>query len=170
MSSLLQTMEIERLTSANEALQARNAELEATIEKLDAIGADAYDQACEQMEKFQRERRAAGLEVGTTRSLVDGMSWVYGRLAELEARVRGLAEANERSLKRELALISGQPCEVNENGAQLLPTHLHNSLVVRAKETLAEWEVSGIDYDKLCRVHAAIITASASEMKEKGNG
>ena len=52
--------------------------------------ADAYNFACEDMEKFQRERFEAGKEVGTQGSLCDGMAWVYGRLNELEAEVARL--------------------------------------------------------------------------------
>ena len=73
------------LTVAADALESqakRIAELEPQ--------ADAYNFACEDMEKFQRERFEAGKEVGTQGSLCDGMAWVYGRLSELEAEVARL--------------------------------------------------------------------------------
>lgn len=57
--------------------------------------ADAYNFACEDMEKFQRERFEAGKEVGTQGSLCDGMAWVYGRLSELEAEVARLRKLLE---------------------------------------------------------------------------
>lgn len=76
-----------------DAALARLAELEISAAELERLcdatyvaqGADAYNHACECMEAFQEKRRATGKEVGTTRSLCDGMGWVYRRLDELEA-------------------------------------------------------------------------------------
>ncbi len=51
-----------------------------------AQGADAYNHACDEMERWQHQRRKAGKEVGTTGSLCDGISWLYGYIDELEAK------------------------------------------------------------------------------------
>jgi hypothetical protein len=53
-----------------------------------AQGADAYNLACDEMERWQEARAAAGKEVGTTGSLCDGMAWLYGRLDALEAALK----------------------------------------------------------------------------------
>lgn len=49
-----------------------------------AQGADAYNHACDEMDRFQKERVAAGKEAGCEGSLCDGMAWLYGRIADLE--------------------------------------------------------------------------------------
>lgn len=52
-----------------------------------AQGADAYHHACSELEKYQSLRRKAGKEMGTEGSLCDGMSWLYKRIDELEAKL-----------------------------------------------------------------------------------
>ena len=63
-----------------------------------AQGADAYNHACSEMERWQHQRWKAGKEVGTTGSLCDGISWLYGRIDELEAKLaaRLILEFNQR--------------------------------------------------------------------------
>jgi hypothetical protein len=80
-----------------------------------AQGADAYNHACDVMERWQAERAAAGKEVGTTGSLCDGIAWLYGRLDELEAALNSNESAYQRgymdgrSKPVEAALKPGEP-------------------------------------------------------------
>lgn len=70
------------------SLQAKNTELERLCDATYvASGADAYHHACEQMERRQQERAAAGKVVGTEGSLCDGLAWLYGYLAGLESQL-----------------------------------------------------------------------------------
>lgn len=50
-------------------------------------GADAYNKACSEMERWQAERVSKGKDPGTQGSLCDGMSWLYERIADLEAKL-----------------------------------------------------------------------------------
>lgn len=50
-----------------------------------AMGADAYNHACDEMEAWQEKRRVRGQEAGTTGSLCDGMAWLYEHIEHLEA-------------------------------------------------------------------------------------
>lgn len=93
----LEMAEVERgiLLDMARSLYAENAKLQARVNELDALcdktyvaeGADAYHYACEMMERHQQEREAAGKVVGTENSLCDGISWLYGHIAELEAQL-----------------------------------------------------------------------------------
>ena len=47
--------------------------------------AEAYSIACEELEQWQARRAKAGLEVGCTGSLCDGMAWLYLYIEQLEA-------------------------------------------------------------------------------------
>ncbi len=58
---------------------------DAELENL-RIKADAYDIACDDLERFQQSRVAAGKAPGTEGSLCDGMAWAYSRIGELEAK------------------------------------------------------------------------------------
>lgn len=55
-----------------------------------AQGADAYNHACSEMERWQAERVAAGKDPGTTGSLCDGLDWLYRELKRLEVRAEPL--------------------------------------------------------------------------------
>ena len=67
-------------------LRARIAELERLCDATYvAQGADAYNHATDEMERWQRERLAAGREAGCEGSLCDGMAWLYGALERAEA-------------------------------------------------------------------------------------
>ena len=48
-----------------------------------------YDAACEAMEGHQKERAKRGKEIGCQGSLIDGIAWIYQRLAELEKSPSG---------------------------------------------------------------------------------
>lgn len=48
-----------------------------------------YDSACEAMEGHQKERAKLGKEIGCQGSLIDGIAWLYRRLAELEKSPSG---------------------------------------------------------------------------------
>ena len=48
-----------------------------------------YDAACEAMEGHQKERAKLGKEIGCQGSLIDGIAWIYQRLAELEKSPSG---------------------------------------------------------------------------------
>ena len=48
-------------------------------------GADAYNHATDEMERWQRDRFNQGKEVGTEGSLCDGIAWLYGHIENLEA-------------------------------------------------------------------------------------
>ncbi|MBP5055329.1 hypothetical protein [Pseudomonas chlororaphis] len=48
-----------------------------------------YDAACEAMEGHQKERAKRGKEIGCQGSLIDGIAWLYQRLAELEKSPSG---------------------------------------------------------------------------------
>jgi hypothetical protein len=95
------------MTSKCDALQAEVERLKADyleVERLcDATyvakGADAYNHACDEMERFQEQRREAGKEVGTERSLCDGMAWLYGHVSKVEAE--------RDALRAELATLKG---------------------------------------------------------------
>lgn len=50
-----------------------------------AQGADAYNHACDEMERWQEQRKKAGKEIGTEGSLCDGISWLYEYIDTLEA-------------------------------------------------------------------------------------
>lgn len=52
-----------------------------------AQGADAYNHACDEMERWQKDRAASGKDVGTTGSLVGGIAWLYSRIAQLEVEI-----------------------------------------------------------------------------------
>ena len=52
-----------------------------------AQGADAYNHACSEMERWQQKRVAAGKDAGCEGSLCDGMAWLYGHIDELEAKL-----------------------------------------------------------------------------------
>jgi hypothetical protein len=96
-------IELERmnteLRAERDALQAENERLKADYLKIESLcdetyvaqGADAYNHACDEMERFQKQRRKAGKEVGTERSLCDGMGWLYRHVAEVEAARDALA-------------------------------------------------------------------------------
>lgn len=92
------------LQSAIEALQGEVERLKADyleVERLcDATyvakGADAYNHACDEMERFQDQRRKAGKEVGTERSLCDGMAWLYQHVSDVEAERDALQAENEQ--------------------------------------------------------------------------
>ena len=51
-----------------------------------AQGADAYNHACDEMERWQEQRKLAGKDPGTEGSLCDGISWLYSYIDKLEAR------------------------------------------------------------------------------------
>ena len=73
-----------------ESLKATNLELERLCDATYVTqGADAYNHACSMMEQYQAERKAARKEVGTERSLCDGISWLYTRIASLESQLEG---------------------------------------------------------------------------------
>lgn len=71
------------------------------------VAEDAYNHACEEMKRWQRERRKSGKEVGTTGSLCDGIAWLYQYVDSLERQARkalrtALAEP-DRMTPKELA-------------------------------------------------------------------
>lgn len=68
------------------ALVATKAQQAQPSETDESIAADAYNIACEEMERWQYERKKAGKEVGTERSLCDGIAWLYQYVDELEAK------------------------------------------------------------------------------------
>lgn len=80
-------------SAATTPLLARIAELEKLCdEAYVAQGADAYNNACDEMERWQKQRKADGKEVGTTGSLCDGIAWLYLHVSKLE---RELEEARK---------------------------------------------------------------------------
>lgn len=58
------------------------------------VAADAYSHACDEMVRWQRKRRLAGKEAGTTGSLCDGIAWLYLHIDTLERTA--LAEPAEQ--------------------------------------------------------------------------
>lgn len=78
-------VELRRLSAENEALRTKNDRLEELCDATYvAQGADAYNHACSEMERFQAERAKAKKEVGTTGSLCDGLEWLYGHVDNIE--------------------------------------------------------------------------------------
>lgn len=79
----------------NKSLLNRAVEAEAKVAELEQLcdatyvaqGADAYNHACEEMERWQFKRLEAGKEPGTVGSLCDGTAWLQGRVEELEAEI-----------------------------------------------------------------------------------
>ncbi|WP_186352559.1 hypothetical protein [Pseudomonas proteolytica] len=87
--------DFDRVTAERDALQAR---LTAADERADVLEAENrrlrddelfYDAACEAMEGHQKERAKLGKEIGCQGSLIDGIAWIYQRLAELEKSPSG---------------------------------------------------------------------------------
>lgn len=75
------------------ALKAANLKLETLCDATYvAQGADAYNHACNEMERWQAKRRKEGKEVGTEGSLCDGMAWVYGHLSTKDAEIAALRQ------------------------------------------------------------------------------
>jgi len=64
-----------------------------------AQGADAYNHATDEMERFQRQRLEQGKEAGCGGSLCDGMAWLYGHIASLESERDQLRAEVERLRK-----------------------------------------------------------------------
>lgn len=82
---------LEQQHAALESLRSKNAELERLCdETYVAQGADAYNHACSEMERWQKERLNAGKDAGCEGSLCDGMAWLYGQIEQLEAEVESL--------------------------------------------------------------------------------
>jgi transcription elongation factor Elf1 len=52
-----------------------------------AQGADAYNRACDEMERWQKQRKKSGKDEGTTGSPRAGIAWLYGHIEELEAEL-----------------------------------------------------------------------------------
>lgn len=71
-------------------------------------GADAYNNACDEMERWQKQRKADGKEVGTTGSLCDGIAWLYLHVSKLEQQLDVMAKNTEAqahaSVMREIEL------------------------------------------------------------------
>lgn len=71
-----------------------------------AMGADAYNHACDEMEAWQEKRRVRGQEVGTTGSLCDGIAWLYERIEHFEeapVRTKDLTVLRTRNWTREMS-------------------------------------------------------------------
>ena len=82
---------LEQQHAALESLRSKNAELERLCdETYVAQGADAYNHACSEMARWQKERLNAGKDAGCEGSLCDGMAWLYGQIEQLEAEVESL--------------------------------------------------------------------------------
>lgn len=80
-------------SAATAPLLARIAELEKLCDETYVKqGADAYNNACDEMERWQKQRKADGKEVGTTGSLCDGIAWLYLHVSKLDQQ---LAEARK---------------------------------------------------------------------------
>lgn len=87
--------DFDRVTAERDALQQR---LTAADERVDVLEAENrrlrsddlfYDAACEAMEGHHKERAKLGKEIGCQGSLIDGIAWIYQRLAELEKSPSG---------------------------------------------------------------------------------
>lgn len=82
-----------------------------------AQGADAYNHACDEMERFQQERIAAGRDAGTEGSLCDGMAWLYERIDELESALDesvSIMQSAERELRASQAVLGTSGSEGSE--------------------------------------------------------
>lgn len=93
--SVVLAADFDRVTAENSALQAL---LTAADERADVLEAENrrlrdddlfYDAACEAIEAHQKERAKLGKEIGCQGSLIDGIAWIYQRLAELEKSPSG---------------------------------------------------------------------------------
>lgn len=74
--------------AATAPLLARIAELEKLCDETYVKqGADAYNNACDEMERWQKQRKADSKEVGTTGSLCDGIAWLYLHVSKLEQQL-----------------------------------------------------------------------------------
>lgn len=71
---------------------------DAELENL-RIKADAYDIACDDLERFQQSRVAAGKAPGTEGSLCDAMAWVYSRIDRLESELDSIHGSYEKAIE-----------------------------------------------------------------------
>lgn len=93
---MLSDEQLDRFFSGLDQWKAACAERDALIAELErlcdatyvATGADAYNNACDEMERWQKQRKADGKEVGTTGSLCDGIAWLYLHVSKLEQQLQ----------------------------------------------------------------------------------
>lgn len=100
---------VDKESAATAPLLARIAELDKLCDETYVKqGADAYNNACDEMERWQKQRKADGKEVGTTGSLCDGIAWLYLHVSKLEQQLDVMARNTEAqahaSLQREIEL------------------------------------------------------------------
>lgn len=114
---------LRRLVAENEAQAKQISELERLCDATYvAKGADAYNHACDEMERWQAERKKAGKDAGTKGSLCDGIAWLYDRLERLESE-------NEAQ-----AALLRQAVEVLESYAEI--TCLDNEVTAAIRKNL----------------------------------
>ncbi len=72
------------------------------------VAEDAYNHACDEMERWQQTRRQAGKQVGTTHSLCDGIAWLYSYVDQLEERLGVGKQLSDDLIKTEAARHLGE--------------------------------------------------------------
>ena len=107
--------ELTRLAPMEAELQQARAKIDELEHLCDttyvASGADAYNHACDEMERWQKDRAEAGKEIGTEGSLCDGIAWLYKHVAGVESELQQAREertallVNEQNLREELAAL-----------------------------------------------------------------
>ena len=135
------------------------------------VAEDAYNHACEEMKRWQRERRKSGKEVGTTGSLCDGIAWLYQYVDSLERQARNalrvaLAEPEPRNQ-------CGETCERQrvEDDTALLAQCLgvlkacRHLLVIDLHRATELQLLSSDKSEKTLNEHDAAITALKERLK-----
>ena len=102
------------------ALRAALAEQPAEQEpQTEDVATDAYSHACDEMVRWQRKRRLAGKEAGTTGSLCDGIAWLYLHIDTLERAELAQPAKREPLTSRELKHViqnAPEPLDPNDVG------------------------------------------------------
>lgn len=130
------------MSSEMQSLREENVALKKKIdvlERLVAQDADAYNQACDEMERFQKARAKAGKVVGTEGSLVDGLAWLYGHIDALEGAGESAIQRERERIKdgiMHLALVAATPDDPPEVDRACKAMALRLSLLVEGNEDL----------------------------------
>ncbi len=99
-----------------------------------AQGADAYNHACNEMERWQHQRHTVGKVVGTTGSLCDGIAWLYGHIDELEEKIAA-PQPPAQPLTDEPEIVQ----RVKRYAGQTLRTARNPNITARECIELADW-------------------------------